>query len=161
MEEYDKIERLFKQHYSGMLALALSILKNPETARDAVNDVFSQLLHDRNESDKGAGYLFRALRNRCVSILREMTVKERAFHLIRTDSHLEEDDNLKEREERLSEISAIIREKLPSQCSKIMLMRFEEGHSYKEIAGKLGISEVAVYKHLRNGVNIIKKNLTD
>lgn len=157
----DNIERLFKQHYSGMIALASAMLKDPEAAHDAVSDVFALLIQNGLGPDKGAGYFIRTLRNHCVSILREMSVKERAARLIRTDFSTEDEDQAREREERLVEISHIIREKLPSQCSRIMLMRFEEGLSYREIARRMGMSEVAVYKHLRNGVAYIKKNLTD
>ena len=36
-------------------------------------------------------------------------------------------------------------------------MRFNELMSYGEIAGQLGVSEVAVYKHLRHAMDVLRK----
>lgn len=64
-----------------------------------------------------------------------------------------------DREQYLMKLAKLIREELPPQCSAVMLMRYEEGLQYQEIADKLGISKVAVYKHLKNGIDIIKKKI--
>ncbi|MDE6023418.1 MAG: sigma-70 family RNA polymerase sigma factor [Muribaculaceae bacterium] len=53
----------------------------------------------------------------------------------------------------------MISESLPYQCSKVMLLRYESGFSYADIAEELGISKVAVYKHLKNGLDQIRAKL--
>lgn len=42
-----------------------------------------------------------------------------------------------------------------------MELRFEAGMSFSKIADVLGVSENAVYKHVRHALVIIRKNLND
>lgn len=159
MTNRGNIERLFKEHYQELYSLALALLKDEDAARDAVHDVFADLLSSDVHGDKGKGYLIRCVRNRCLNQLREMPLRESIDRLVSTDVGLTEaaDD---QREEYLARMRRIIREELPPQCSRIMQLRFESGLSYMEIADELGISKVAVYKHLRNGLDYIRKKLT-
>ena len=152
------IERLFKEHYAGLYSLALALLKDDEEARDAVHDVFADLLSSGTRGDIGKGYLVRCVRNRCINLLRDMPLRESVERLISTELTLTgaADDR---REGYLSELERIIREELPPQCSRVMLLRFDNGLEYTEIAEELGISKVAVYKHLKNGIEQIRKKI--
>ena len=158
MTNMDKIEQLFREHYSEMFFLSFSLLKDEDTSRDVVHDVFTALLTSSPE-ELGKGYLMRCVRNRCINLLKKMPVKESVERLIST-SVWQQEDNDTEREEYLEKIRNLIACDLPPQCSKVMLMRFEKGLSYSEIAEVLGISKVAVYKHLKNGLDHIREKIT-
>ncbi len=160
MTERDNIERLFKDNYSGLYSLAFAMLKDEEAARDAVHDVFAELLTSDRHGGKGKGYLVRCVRNRCLNLLKEMTVKECVGRMVRTDLDSDVDSDVETREEYLERLRLIIATELPPQCSNIMRLRFEDGMAYQEIADTCGISKVAVYKHLRNGLDYIRKHLT-
>ena len=41
-----------------------------------------------------------------------------------------------------------------------MMLRYSEGKKYADIASDLGISRVAVYKHLNKALKILKKQFT-
>lgn len=170
MTDKANIEMLFKRNYSRMFALAFSLLKEKEAAKDAVHDLFADILSDSDkaDSDKEAGplditdsYLLRSVRNRCLNILRDLSTRERIGDLIRMESSDITEDSESDREERLRKIRRIILNELPTQCSRTMRLRFEEGLSYQEIAEEMDISKVAVYKHLRNGLEIIRKNINN
>lgn len=160
MTDRDHIERLFREHYSAMYRQAMILLKDESSARDVVHDVFARLLRSDIAEEIGAGYLLRAVRNRCLNQLRDMSLTTGVERLINADMLVAEDDDDIDREQYLIKLAKLIREDLPPQCSKVMLLRYEEGLQYQEIAERLRISKVSVYKHLKNGLDIIKRKLT-
>lgn len=161
MTDRKHIERLFRENYSAMYRLAAILLKDDTSARDVVHDVFAVLLRPEMETEVGAGYLMRAVRNRCLNLLRDMPLTTGVERLINADMIAADEDDVLNREESLTKLSKIIREELPPQCSRVMLMRYEDGMQYQQIAEHLGISKVAVYKHLKNGLDIIRRKLTE
>jgi RNA polymerase sigma-70 factor (ECF subfamily) len=46
-------------------------------------------------------------------------------------------------------------------CREIIEMHFRQGMKFREIAQKLGISETAVYKHLRQAMASLRSKLKD
>ena len=161
MTENNQIETLFKRHYARLYALAFSMLKDNELSRDVINDVFTEILTTRIVGEISEGYLSRSIYNHCLNTLRNMAVKERVTRCLKLEYDFVDDNVNGELDERLMLVQTVIREKLPPKCSQVMLLRYEERLSYKEIAEALGISEVAVYKHLKNGINYLRKHLTD
>lgn len=160
MVDKNNIERLFKDNYSELYSLAFALLKDEDMARDAVHDVFANLLSSNRSDNKGKGYLVRCVRNRCLNVIREMPIRESIERLISTETIDRETDYHERREEWLSKIHNIILNDLTPQCSKIMQLRYETGLPYADITKLLGISRTAVYKHLRNGIDLIRKKLT-
>lgn len=159
MTKRDNIERLFKDNYSGLYSLAMILLKDEDMARDSIHDVFADLLMSGKDDSIGKGYLVRCVRNRCINLLKEMTARDRIVRLIPSVIPQIEEDDEKQYEEYLDRMRQMIAAELPPQCSKIMHLRYEEGRAYQDIADSCGISKVAVYKHLRNGLDYIRKNL--
>lgn len=49
---------------------------------------------------------------------------------------------------------------LTDACRRVVELRFSDGMSYKAIACTLGISEVAVYKHLRHAIDVLRKKMS-
>lgn len=160
MTDRKHIERLFRANYAAMYRLAAILLKDDTSARDVVHDVFAALLRSETEVVVGAGYLMRSVRNRCLNLLRNMPLTTGVERLINADIIAADEDDVLNREESLTKLSKIIREELPPQCSRVMMMRYEEEMQYQEIAEQLSISKVAVYKHLKNGLDIIRRKLT-
>lgn len=161
MADNNDIERLFRENYPKMYSLAFAMLKGSDAARDVIHDVFADILDAGGKSDIGPGYLLRSVRNRCVNLLRDMSTRERIESFIRVgEPETDDAESWREREKRIACVRSIIRDKMPPQCSKAIRLRFEAGLSYKEIAREMAISEVAVYKHLKNGTDYIRRNLT-
>lgn len=161
MTDRKHIERLFRENYSAMFRLAAILLKDEASARDVVHDVFAGLLRSETDVEVGPGYLMRAVRNRCINQLRDMPLTTGVDRLINADLIATDEDDVLNSEEYLVKLAKIIREELPPQCSRVMLMRYEEGLQYQKIAELLSISKVAVYKHLKNELDIIRRKLTE
>lgn len=155
MNDLDDIETLFRRNYAAMHRLAVMILHDVDAAADVVQDVFTALLRNQGLGPVSPSYLMNSVRNRCINRLRDMETQHRIRLLISMDDGLEDNSA----DERLTEISMIISDCLSLRCRQVMEMRFRSGMSYHEIAEELDISEAAVYKHLRKGLDILRKKL--
>lgn len=62
-------------------------------------------------------------------------------------------------EDLLRRINEITNSCLSEQCRRVVSLRFTDGMSYEEISSALGISKVAVYKHLRHALDVLRQKL--
>ena len=158
MTKIDDIENLFRVHYSSMYRLAMLILRDENVSKDIVHDVFETLLIS-GKTDVAEAYLLTAVRNQCLKHIRNLSVKDRLKEIYSID----EEEILSEEwpdEETISLIQRTIAKDLTESCRKVVNMRFTESKSYQEIADTLGISPVAVYKHLRHAIDVLRKKLS-
>lgn len=158
MTNITDIERIFKTHYAQLHQLAKVLLHDNDLARDIVNDVFTSILSDDNPNSVSAGYIIAAVRNRCLNYLRDSDMRRRLTSLYFADAATYDSEQWPD-EETIVKIYGIIESDLTPACRRVMEMRFVEGMTFVKIAAALGISETAVYKHVRQALVIIRKNL--
>lgn len=152
------IERLFKTHYPAMHRLAMLILHDEDVARDIVHDVFEWLLN-ASLTDVSGQYLLRAVRNRCLNYFRSLTARERIKELYAIDEQEIDAEDWPD-DDTIAQIHSTVSNDLTDACRRVVELRFTDGMSYKEIAAALGISEVAVYKHLRHAIDVLRLKLS-
>ncbi len=157
MATRNDIERLFRGNYEALYVLASRLLHDEEGAKDIVHDVFSALLSVEALEDVTAAYLMRAVRNQCLNRLRDLSTRERLKNLYAMELREIEDEEWPD-EDMLARMSTII-DNFPEKCRIVFDLRFKDDKSYREISEILGISEVAVYKHLRNALENLRHNL--
>ena len=158
MTTTNDIEQLFRTHYSAMYRLAMLILRDEDASRDIVHDVFESLLNT-GLTDVSVQYLFRAVRNRCLNHLRGLSTKERILEVYALDEKEIADEEWPD-DETIAKIHATVAKDLTNACRRVVELRFTYGKSYKEIATSLGISEAAVYKHLRHAIDVLRSKLS-
>ena len=156
MTTKSNIEQLFPSNYPAMLTLAIRLLHDPEAARDIVHDVFESVLSE-NLSIVTTAYLLTAVRFASLKYLRSLSLRERFNNLYALDLDEIEDDEWPDPED-VARLNELIDQSLTMQDRRIVKMRFNERMSYGEIAGQLGVSEVAVYKHLRHAMDVLRQN---
>ena len=161
----ETIEQLFRQHYLRMYQLARVLLKDDVASKDVVSEVFADVL-DGNialRPDSTGSYLLVCVRNKCLNLLSRQKMKDRVHHLLRADASpsiapMESVASAMEKEEeKMKAIQAYMDDELTPQTSRVLKLRFHQKMTYKEIAMELGISEVAVYKHLAQGIKKLKQ----
>lgn len=158
MTKFDDIENLFRIHYASMHRLAVLITHDECVSKDIVHDVFEALLL-AGKTDVSAVYLLTAVRNRCLKYIRSLSIRERMKETL----SLGEDEILDEKwpdDETIAQIQTTIATDMNESCRKVVNLRFIENRSYQEIADMLGISTVAVYKHLRHAIDVLRKKLS-
>ncbi|MBQ8047586.1 MAG: sigma-70 family RNA polymerase sigma factor [Prevotella sp.] len=157
MDKKRHIERLFRRHYERMFLTASTLLRDKEEARDVVSEVFSRLLEQDScldGSQNTEAYLLVSVRNRCLNILaHRLVMKKNALHFSEGTA---EDTPYEELP--LDDILQYIQDDLPPQTGRIVRMRYAEGMPYREIERQTQLSRIAVYKHLRKGIEKLRKH---
>lgn len=160
MQDKERFETLFRNHYGQMLRLAMLLLKDDEEARDVVSDVFASVWDGTADpyADNPKGYLLMCVRNRCLDLLGHKKTKERVQRLLTLESSpVMMPANEEQRgPEKLKEI---VDTRLTPRDRQVLLMKYERKMKYREIAAELTISEAAVYKHLAQALKTLRDNL--
>ena len=157
MQDKKTIELLFRKHYGRMLLTARTLLRNREEAEDVVGYVFETLMHSQRELDMNhvESFLLVSVRNTCLNRIRHRMAAERASQQQTQEAAEEAYAELP-----LDDILDYITNELKPQTKQVMMLRYSEGKKYADIASDLGISRVAVYKHLNKALKILKKQFT-
>lgn len=143
-----------------MHRLARMLLHDNDLSRDVVHDVFASLLDGKIECPVTPGYLLTAVRNRCLNHIRDTDIHRRVMSLYFADIEIYDEEEWPD-EKTIAEIYAIISKELPQQCRRVMELRFSDGMKFENIAREMGISQTAVFKHLRHALSIIRKTLRE
>ena len=154
----DDIERLFRSHYAAMYRLAMLILREDDVAKDIVHDVFETLLVS-GKTDVSASYLLTAVRNRCLKHIRSLSVRERMRKVYSIGEDEIENEEWPDKDI-FTLIQTTISNDLSDACRRVVDLRFAGDKSYSEITDILGISKVAVYKHLRHAIDVLREKLS-
>ena len=97
-----------------------------------------------------------AVRNRCLKRLRDKSNRERIIHLYSCEM---QENNWEEDERRLVQLRHLAHTLLTSQELRLFTLRYLDGKDYKAICAEMGISRIAVWKHLSHIVKVLKENV--
>ena len=152
-----EIEQLYIGCYQRLLSVARAMLKDEDEASDVVSDMFARLADGSLTLPEGhtENYLLVIVRNLCIDRSRKMTVRERIerrMSLSESDQTTMDNDR-----ERAREMIAYAEKNFPKQTWRVFKLRFDDGLLYREIAERMGISEVTVYKHLAEALRKLKE----
>ena len=158
--DYNKqrFENLFKDSYPLMYRMAFSMVENAEDAKDAVNQVFTQMWRGKPKVSEGSvrGYLLAATRNQCLHILRQRQLQRQLEEELWNNDAERQDE---EREELLRELQQVIEDNLTEQDRRVLQLHYDEEMTYAETATVLGISTSAVNKHITRSLAKIRQTL--
>lgn len=160
MTNRNDIERIFKAHYAQLYRLAVALLHDDDIARDVVHDVFASLLGGSIDILITGGYLFKAVRNRCLNHIRDCEIHQRIVHRYFLENEKYDSEDWPD-EETIARIYSLIKSEISPQARRIMELRFSDGLMFAHIATTMGISETAVYRHLSHALTIIRKKLNE
>lgn len=153
-----RFERLFKDSYQLMYRMAFSMVENADDAKDAVNQVFTQMWKGKPKvsDDSVRGYLLAATRNQCLHILRQRQLRRQMEKALQRDEAERQDE---EREELLHQLQQVIDDNLTEQDKRVLQLHYDEEMTYAETATVLGISTAAVNKHITRSLAKIRETL--
>jgi len=153
-----QLEALFRQHYARMYALARTILYDEQDSKDAVSDVFEHLLSAKTDKipDAVEPYLMISVRNSCLKKIHQKEARQRREKIYQESVSLASTTPDADHE-RLQTVLQFAHQELTQQELSIFKMRFLGEMTYPEIAEELGISRVAVWKHLAHLTALMKE----
>ncbi|MBQ9357842.1 MAG: RNA polymerase sigma-70 factor [Prevotella sp.] len=133
---------IFRNYYRPLCLYALHYIKDVEAVEDVVQDCFLRLMELGTEPQNTRAWLYTAVRNRCIDLLRR---KGPILHDVMpsdADGPID-DDEAQERSAREAAIWQAIDE-LPQRCREVFLLSKRDGLTYGEIARRLNLSEKTV-----------------
>lgn len=158
MTKRNDIELLFRAHYAQMHRIAAALLHDDELARDIVHDVFVTLLDGSHDIIVSGGYLMKAVKNRCLNHIRDCEIHQRIANFYFLDDGEYDSEGWPD-EETISCLGDLIETDISPQARRVIDLRFKAGMPFSKIAAEMGISETAVYRHLRHALILIRQKL--
>ena len=152
MKQDERLERLFKTYYQQMYRLARTMLYDADESRDVVSDVFTQIIQQQTVllPETEEHYLMTSVRNRCRNVLQKKLIREQfRQHYPVEDAPSSTIDT--------TELMHYAETHLSLQAQRIFRMRFIDEMTYQQIGDELGISKVAVYKHVSQAVELLRQ----
>lgn len=150
-------KQVFDRHWNKIYQVALSFLKSPEQAQDAVQLVFIKLWEKREKLpavENFDAWLFIMARNTIVNFM-----QQKAFTAIEADIVPEDyltPQSLLEYKQTATFIQEAIRQ-LPPQQTLIFRLSREQGLTHAEIARELNIAQATVKSHIIRALNSIRE----
>lgn len=151
-----EFETFFRRYYLPLGMYALRIVDDADTAEDLVEDAFVkawEAVDSGREIDNFKAYMYRSVRNECISYIRSR--KER----VGLECLPEPDSETVDTSFRDAGIWKAI-EALPQRCKEVFLMSKRDGLSNEEIADELGISVKTVKNQMTKAFSRLREALS-
>ncbi len=150
---------LFQRYMDLLFGVCLKYLKDPETAKDAVMQIFEELLAklDKHEIENFKGWLYTFAKNFCLMQLRSprnLKTAELNGESVHSgeELHLE---GIMEKEEAFYRMELCLRKLVPEQEKTVRLF-YLENKCYKDIADITGMEWNKVRSYIQNGRRNLK-----
>lgn len=159
LNDVTAFDRLYHQHHNPLYFNILKLTKDPESARDLLQEVFITLWKRRSTLDPDqsiSAWLFAVSYNKSVDYLKQTLAESAVVHparSIRQSLPDEQEAELKEAQLQLLE-EAI--QQLSPQKRKVFELCKLQGKSYEETAKELHISKHTVKEYLSGSITCIK-----
>ncbi len=156
------LERTFAEQQAPLARYAARLLGDPDRARDVVQDAFVKLMDQPREDVEGhvVEWLFTVCRNGALDVLRKEN-RMRRFE----DGELERAPAAGERPGRTLEAAethaSVLRliDRLPPNQQEVVRLKFQNGFSYKEIAGITALSVTNVGFLIHTAVTRLRREM--
>ena len=164
-DRHAQMETIVSTHESALLRYATRILRNPVSAEDVVQNVFIKLFRGWQEgmqpTEKLKSWLYRVTHNEAIDLIR----RESRLHLLHEKQAAEAGEpvcadgvHCSPEEEKRQAVLLHLRRLSPTE-QQVVLLRLEEGRSYREIGEIIGRTEGNVGNILHHAVRKLSASL--
>ena len=159
--DLDILGELYSRYMHLVYGVALKYLGNREDARDAVMQIFEKLVREIRDHDirNFRSWLYVLAKNHCLMAIRsEKSAREKRKVWETEQEFMESEEELHPLDREDSTLASALEEcigQLKSEQKECIELFYYKKMCYREISGKLGLSEKKVKSHLQNG----KRNL--
>jgi RNA polymerase sigma-70 factor (ECF subfamily) len=158
-------EHLFKMHFRGLHAYAITILKDEMMGEEIVQNVFYKFWEKREQLEiesSPKAYLYKAVYHDCLNYIKHKKVKSaHAMHVVRQSNDQVENASGKLLQGELKDHIHAAMNELPEQCRTIFQMSRFEGLKYQEIAGEMGLSVKTIENQMGKALKLLRIKLVE
>ena len=150
-------DELYLKYYTLLCTSAFFFLKNGPEAKDLVQNLFLDIWDKQlylHFHDDIKGYLFLAIKNRCINYLKKQRVQERherGYSVLQEDA----DPGMMSREEHYQRLHVAL-EEMPDQKKTAIQMVYIHGKRYQDAADAMRISINSLKTHLKTGLKFLR-----
>ena len=157
--ESARFEALIREHYSNLVNFVAQFVQSADDAEDIVQDVFVRMWDRRDEDQQRdvVAYLYRAARNRAVSLLRHKNVVLQFRHRTVADAGTPAPNEFDaaEEDEILKALTEAIKHLSPAEQEVFTLSR-DLGLSYAQIAQVREVSVRTVERQMGHALKTLR-----
>ena len=164
-------EMLFKKLYPRLKDFAVKVVKDRDIAEDIVQEVFIKVWERRKQIEvlNIDAYLFRILRNQCITQIKQIKVIENLkfkINILRETEEMYRIDFIRNEpyilveKELEREIERTLKE-LPDRCREVFVLSRINGLKNREIADKLEINIKNVERHISRALKTFRSRFGD
>ncbi len=159
----DKFEQIYIRYRKLMLSVAYKILGDSELSEDAVHNAFMRILNhldklDDVDSPRTKGYVVIVAENVAKTMY---TQRKRIVALENEEAALVADDVADGYEDKASaEYIAQVIASMPQKYGRVLILKYLNGLSDREIASSLGLSDSATRKRLQRAREMLRDMLS-
>lgn len=153
---------LYSRYSSKIFGKCLSILKDEEKAEDATQEIFVKILLNLSKfggKSKFSTWIYSITYNFCIDSIRKKKKDKSVLVDDLTNEHDTADDGVEDRfimEMNVKRLKVIL-DKIPITDKAILLMKYQDEMSIKEISEILGKSESAIKMKIKRAKQKFKK----
>ena len=155
-----QFESIYRSCFEGLYRMAYVRLREPDDARDVVQDAMLRLWQSGRLPDNVPAYLARAVLNGVIDRLRARGLDDRS-RIVAAELIREEYDG--DEEARLASLRAGVEQILDNEISPEAAAAFRAVHirglEYKEAAHLLGVTRSTINKHVVNVLRRLREKL--
>jgi len=156
---------LYKRYAGKIYSKCISLLKDESLAQDATQDIFTKIflnLAKFSERSKFSTWVYSITYNYCIDFLRKKKKEKKLFsdEIENPPDTVEEVPDTELLEMEVSRLKKVM-EKIPSGDKAILLMKYQDEMSIKEIAGILDKSESAIKMKIKRAKHKAQKVYSD
>jgi len=161
--EQNAFAEIYERYWGQLYIHAIKLLKDEDEAKDVIQDVFTSLWKQApalNIHTALSSYLFSAVRNRVLNIVRDNRTYDHyidLFSLYVSQHHSDILDKINEKE--LAAAIELVIQSLPEKMRAVFELSRKQHLTHKEIAAELNISEGTVKRQISNALQLLRTRL--
>ena len=154
-------DALFLKYYKLLCINAYFLLKDEEEAKELVQQFFVAFWEKKgylNLKGEIKGYLFQAVKNKCLNLLRKRENEQKLVAAIQLEQAREEEEAYAVMEQRYELLDKALRD-LPLQRREALTLVYMQDKRYRDVADTMGISVNSLKTHLKLGLKNLRERL--
>lgn len=164
-QSQEHFSMLYSRYADKVYSKCLSLLKNEASAQDAAQDIFLKIflnLAKFNKKSRFSTWVYSITYNYCIDTIRRKK-KEKTILTDDDNEHDAPEEDVDEKEILEMEIErlAFVLDKVPEEDKMVLLMKYREGLSIKDISKAFNKSESAIKMKLKRAKNKVRKIYTE
>ena len=157
---------LYNRYHTGIYNYQLAFVKIPSIAEDLTQEVFLKIWEARNRlkiHTSFASYIYRISRNTAIDFIKKIAADRELRNeiVLHKQSFFADGSNSPLQAKEYNHLYKQAIDSLSQQRRTVFLLCREEGKTYKEVAGLLGISRHTVKEHMTKSLHNLRNFLSE